>query len=224
MKAPVLLITAGPTREPIDSVRYLSNGASGTMGIEVATAAMERGWEVHLALGPVDVAAPDGVILHRFTTARDLDQIAEELWPQVDAFVATAAVCDYRPAQRIAGKRKKTEGDWNLRLVRNPDVLAARSLQKEDDQGSKVLVGFALESDRGEQEARRKAVNKRLDLVLCNAPDNLGVTAGDYVWIEPGEPAVELPDVAKRDLAIKIVEFIGTRVASRRCDRAFNGE
>ena len=67
-------------------------------------------------------------------------------------------------------------------------------------------------------------MNKRLDLVLCNTPDNLGVAMGDYVWIEPGEPAVKLLDVAKRDLAVKIVEFIGTRVASRRCDRAFNGE
>jgi len=224
LKSPVLLITAGPTREPIDDVRFLSNGASGTLGIEVASAAQAKGWEVHLALGPVHLIPPEGVIHHPFTTACELEQIAVELWPRVDAMVASAAVCDYRPAERIAGKRKKSGEDWNLTLIRNPDVLAGRGAQKEDERGQRVLVGFALEADQSEEEARRKAVNKRLDLVLCNTPDNLGTAMGDYVWIEPGEPAVKLLDVAKRDLAVKIVEFIGTRVASRRCDRAFNGE
>ncbi len=194
------------------------------MGIEVARAALSAGWEVHLALGPVSHVPPRGVILHPFISACDLDKIAVDLWPRVDALVATAAVCDYRPAERIEGKRKKTAGDWQLRLIRNPDVLAGRSVEKEDEKGSRVLVGFALETDQGEEEARRKAVNKRLDLVLCNAPDNLGVAMGDYTWLESGKPALSLPDVAKRDLAEKIVEFIGTRVASRRGGCVFNGE
>ncbi len=224
MNRPVLLITAGPTREPIDAVRFLSNGASGTVGIEVAKVAVTAGWEVHLALGPVHQPAPDGVIHHPFTTACDLEKIAVELWPRVDVLVATAAVCDYRPAEPITGKRKKSDDRWDLQLVPNPDVLAARGAEKEDERGPRVLVGFALETDHHEEEARRKAVNKRLDLVLCNTPDNLGVAMGDYVWLEPGEPAIPMPDITKRDLAVKIVEFIGTKVASRRCGRAFNGE
>lgn len=224
MNPPVLLITAGPTQEPIDAVRFLSNGASGTVGIEVAKAAQAAGWEVHLALGPVSQSVPDGVIHHPFTTACELDQIAVELWPRVDVLVATAAVCDYRPAEPISGKRKKSTDPWELRLIANPDVLAARGAEKEDERGPRVLVGFALETERGEEEARRKAVNKCLDLVLCNTPDNLGVAMGDYVWLEPGESAISMPDITKRDLAIKIVEFIGTKVASRRCGRAFDGE
>ncbi len=126
MNPPVLLVTAGPTREPIDDVRYLSNGASGILGIETALAARDAGWQVHLALGPVSSHPPlEGIHLHPFTTARDLEEIAVELWSEVDSLVATAAVCDYRPAEKIAGKRKKSAGDWHLRLVRNPDVLAA---------------------------------------------------------------------------------------------------
>ena len=140
---------------------------------------------------------------HPFTTACELDRIAVELWPRVDVLVATAAVCDYRPAEPISGKRKKSADPWELRLVANPDVLAARGAEKEDERGPRVLVGFALETERGEEEARRKAVNKCLDLVLCNTPDNLGVAMGDYVWLEPGESAISMPDITKRDLAIK---------------------
>jgi len=221
LNPPVLLVTAGPTREPIDDVRYLSNGASGILGIETALAARDVGWQVHLALGPVSSHPPlEGIHLHPFTTARDLEEISVELWSEVDSLVATAAVCDYRPAEKIDGKRKKSAGDWNLRLVRNPDVLAARGAEK----GDRVLVGFALEATLDVEEALRKAVNKRLDLVLCNTPGNMGAAMGDYVWIEPGGHTDSLPAISKRELAQKLVEFIGTRVASRRRDRAFNGE
>ncbi|MDE0961150.1 MAG: phosphopantothenoylcysteine decarboxylase [Planctomycetota bacterium] len=220
MNPPVLLITAGPTREPIDDLRYLSNGASGTLGIEVACAARDAGWEVHLALGPVPHPELPGIHLHPFVTALDLEKIAIQLWPEVDALVATAAVCDYRPAQKIDGKRKKSAGDWNLRLVRNPDVLAGRAAEK----GDRVLIGFALEATEDRQEALRKAVNKRLDLVLCNTLGNLGEAIGDYIWLEPAGHSISLPEISKVDLARKLVEFIGTKVASRRSDRAFNGE
>ncbi len=220
MSSPVLFITAGPTREPIDDIRFLTNGASGTLGIEIAIAARDAGWTVHLALGPVPHRPLQGIHLHPFVTALDLEKIAIDLWPEVDAMVATAAVGDYRPAQKIDGKRKKSAGDWDLRLVRNPDVLAGRGAQK----GDRILVGFALESTQDHQEALRKAVNKRLDLVLCNTPGNLGEAMGDFTWIEPGGHTVSLPAISKVELAEKLVEFIGVRVASRRSDPAFNGE
>ncbi len=220
MNSPVLFITAGPTREPIDDIRFLSNGASGTLGIEIAIAARDAGWIVHLALGPVPHRTLEGIHLHPFVTALDLEKIAIDLWPEVDAMIATAAVGDYRPAHKIDGKRKKSAGDWDLRLVRNPDVLAGRGAQK----GDRTLVGFALESTQDHQEALRKAVNKRLDLVLCNTPGNLGEAMGDFTWIEPGGHTVSLPAISKVELAEKLVEFIGVRVASRRSDPAFNGE
>lgn len=223
LKKPVLLITAGPTREPIDDVRFLSNGASGRLGLELARVAQAGGWEVHLALGPVKADIPSDVHHHPFETARDLDRICADLWPRVDAMVATAAVCDYRPESRISGKKKKSEGDWNLTLIRNPDVLERRSREKRDASGDRILVGFALESGAGEEEARRKAVKKSLDLVLCNSPDNLGVATGDYTWIEPGEASIDLPNISKELLAGRLMEFIGTHVTSRRSHSASMG-
>lgn len=211
---PVVLISAGPTREYIDDVRFLSNASSGRMGLAVAVAAHELGCTVHLALGPTRLDVPAGIHVHPFTSAVELDQIAEKLWPEVDAFVATAAVADYRPAERIAGKRKKGDGEWSLELVRNPDVLANRGRQK----GSRVLVGFALESDPTHAEARRKLVQKRLDLIILNSTANLGSTGGDFDWIEAGssiqpgapdvESAVELRGVTKDQLALRIAEFV----------------
>jgi len=85
---PLLLITAGPSREHFDDVRFLSNGASGSLGIALAAAAVPRGWEVHLALGPTRVPAPDRVTVHPFVSALDLDRICTELWPRVDTFIA----------------------------------------------------------------------------------------------------------------------------------------
>ena len=193
------------------------------MGIEVARKAASEGWEVHIALGPVEAEIPEGVIHHPFETALDLEAVTAELWPRVDAFVATAAVCDYRPEARIPGKMKKTPGDWNLTLVRNPDILLNRSKEQEDAAGARILVGFALESESEEKEARRKAVKKNLDLVLCNSPGNLGVATGDYIWIEPGQPSIDLPGISKEMLAAKLVEFIGTQVTLRRSHLASMG-
>ena len=223
MNPPVLLVTAGPSREAIDDVRFLSNGSSGRMGLEVARKGVEAGWEVHLALGPVEAEIPEGVHHHPFVSACDLEEVTSRLWPQADALVATAAVCDYRPQERISGKKKKEPGDWNLTMVRNPDILLNRSQERDGPMGPRILVGFALEADSDEEEARRKAVKKNLDLVLCNSPGNLGVATGDYIWIEPGQPSVHLPGISKEMLAARMVEFIGTQVTLRRGHHASMG-
>lgn len=212
MIAPVLLISAGPSREYLDDIRFLSNSASGRLGVEIARCAVAEGWEVHLALGPVAIEVPSRVHLHRFESAIELDGIAEELWPEVDAFVATAAVADYRPGVREPGKRKKTEGEWSVQLITNPDVLLNRSKEKEN----RVLIGFALESGDQEVEARRKAVQKRLDLVISNAPENLGAVKGDFAWVEPGAETCHLHGISKADLSRKLVGFIGGLLAQRR--------
>ncbi|MEM7164795.1 MAG: phosphopantothenoylcysteine decarboxylase [Planctomycetota bacterium] len=213
-RRPTVLISAGPTREYIDDVRFLSNASSGRMGRAVAVAALEQGCQVHLALGPVaPLDVPDGIEIHGFTSARDLDDIARNLWPDVDAFVATAAVADYRPAARIPGKRKKGDGTWQLELVRNPDVLSNRGAEK----GARTLVGFALEADPTHAEARRKLVQKGLDLIILNSTANLGSTGGDFDWIEAAPRAEEtgnavpLRGVTKQQLATRIVDFLLTR-------------
>ncbi len=203
-----LLITAGPSREYLDDVRYLSNASSGRLGIELARAAAARHHSVDLALGPTHLAAPSKVQLHRFTSAIELDEITAGLWPEVDAFVATAAVADYRPESRLAGKRKKSGDVWTLELVRTPDVLWNRSR----DKGDRVLVGFALESDQNIAEAERKLLAKRLDLIILNGPANLGSELGEFLWIEASGPQRRFESATKPELAREIVTFLESRL------------
>ncbi|MFQ5653973.1 MAG: phosphopantothenoylcysteine decarboxylase [Planctomycetota bacterium] len=216
MTRPVILVTAGPSREHLDDVRFLSNASSGAMGIAVAAAAARRGLTAHLALGPVSPEAiegmPDGVTFHPFLSAEDLDGIARRLWPEVDALVAAAAVCDYRPARRIRGKRKKDAPDWPLTLVRTPDVLAQRARDKEQ----RVLVGFALEARPRREEALRKLVKKGLDLILLNSTANLGSTAGDFEWLEAGGETRSFTGVLKTELAERLVDYVMETFAGRR--------
>jgi phosphopantothenoylcysteine decarboxylase/phosphopantothenate--cysteine ligase len=214
---PVLLITAGPSREHFDDIRFISNGATGALGIALARAAVDAGWRTILALGPTHLEPPDGAELHRFVSAEELDAICAALWPEVEAFIATAAVCDHRPGERLPGKRKKDGGDWPVRLVPTPDVLANRAEEK----GSRVLVGFSLESGAGPEEARRKLVKKRLDLILWNAPANLGAPDGRYTWIEAGDRGAvgterDLGLLAKEAVADRILRFVSEAWARRR--------
>ncbi len=201
----VLLVTAGPSREYFDDVRFLSNAASGSLGIAIAAEGYRRGWEVHIALGPTHLAPSPEVTVHPFVSAEDLDRICTELWPRVDAFVATAAVCDYRPAHRIPGKRKKGKEDWQPELTRTPDVLARRGLEK----GERTIVGFSLESGEGPDEAHRKLVKKNLDLILWNTPSNLGSSEGRYVMVEPGGRTRALGLLPKESVAAEVLEFLG---------------
>lgn len=209
---PVLLITAGPSREHFDDVRFLSNGASGSLGIALARGAVDAGWDVHLALGPTHMEPPSNAKCHRFVSALDLDEICTRLWPEVDTFVATAAVCDYRPAERFSGKRKKGDSGWSPELVRTPDVLARRGLEK----GDRTLVGFSLESGAGPEEAHRKLVTKHLDLILWNTPTNLGTPEGRYTCVEPGGGTRELGLLPKEAVAAEILRFVGEARTRRR--------
>lgn len=206
-ETPTLLVTAGPSREYFDDVRFLSNASSGRMGVAVANAAAERGWCVHLALGEGSTAAGTidaRVRVHPFVSARDLSAICAELWPEVNAFVATAAVCDYRPGDRVSGKRKKTPGDWEMTLVPNPDVLAELSLEK----GNRLLVGFALEASRDRDEARRKLEEKHLDVILLNTTSNLGSDSGDYLWMPRDGEEQPFDDISKQELGVRIADYV----------------
>ncbi len=211
MSPPCLMVTAGPSREYLDDIRYLSNASSGRMGIEVAAAAARRGWRVMLLLGPTDLVPPPRVDCRRFESAADLDRIAEELWPEVAALVAAAAVADFRPSSRIPGKRKKAAGDWRVDLVPTPDVLLERSRAK----GGRVLVGFALESPPSQAEARRKLMEKKLDLIILNSAANLASAGGDFDWIEGNGTVRSFRSVAKAELAAEIVEFVAARIPAR---------
>ena len=156
-------ITAGPTREAFDPIRFLSNASSGAMGIALAREASLRGADVTLFLGPTHLPPPPGVRLIRFTTAQELHDAAIRDAIGADLTIACAAVADYRPAEPSASKLKKS-GDLNLPMVRTPDVLAALGERK----GGTFLVGFAAETDDHEKNAREKLTRKHLNAIVVN--------------------------------------------------------
>ena len=137
-----ILITAGPTREYIDDVRFLSNASSGRMGYALAAAALRAGHAVELVTGPVDLDPPAGCRVHRIETTDQLRESCVRLFPECDGVIATAAVCDYRPKQRISGKITKTGQPIVLELTETSDVLAELGAQR----GHRWVMGFALES------------------------------------------------------------------------------
>jgi phosphopantothenoylcysteine decarboxylase/phosphopantothenate--cysteine ligase len=163
-----VLVTAGPTREPIDPVRYLSNPSTGRMGFEVARAAARRGAEVLLVSGPTSLRDPDGVRVVRVATAEEM----------AAAVVAAAAVSDYRPSDPAPRKKKKADGPETLLLERTTDILATLGDRLAGRARSPVLVGFAAETEDVVPNAREKLRRKRCDLVVANAVGAAGAGFG----------------------------------------------
>lgn len=195
-----VLITAGPTREPIDPVRFLSNASTGTMGIELAREALARGAAVDLVLGPTSLPPPSGARVERVTTALEMERATLAHAADATIAIATAAVADWRPAETHASKVKKTDAAQALRLERNPDILAALGARKNGT----FLVGFAAETDAHEANAREKLVRKHLDAIAVNdVSGERGFGGGDsaltVLWGTAGRRA--LPSASKRVLA-----------------------
>lgn len=171
-----ILITAGPTYEDLDPVRYLGNRSTGRMGIALAEAAAARGARVDLVLGPTELTTDaSGITLHRVRSAREMHAISVFNWPKVDAAILAAAVADYRPSRTESGKIKKKEGPLALKLVRNPDIAAELG---QDKRAHQRLVGFALETDNGLENARAKLTKKNLDFIVLNSPNDEGAAFG----------------------------------------------
>ena len=162
-----VVVTAGPTREHVDPVRYLSNESSGRMGFAIATAAVAAGHQVTLIAGPVSLDTPKGVKRVDVVSARDMLAALREHFPAADALFMTAAVADYRPRTRRRGKWKAKEGGRqyvNLPLVRNPDLLASVTRRK----GQRTVVAFALETSDGPRRALAKLKAKNADYIVLN--------------------------------------------------------
>jgi phosphopantothenoylcysteine decarboxylase/phosphopantothenate--cysteine ligase len=173
-----VLVTAGPTREHIDPVRYLSNPSTGKMGFEVARAAARRGGDVLLVSGPSALRDPDGVRVVRVSTAEEMAAAVLGAAGEQDLLVAAAAVSDYRPREPLASKRKKTEGAESLELERTTDILATLGNRLAGHPRSPVLVGFAAETEDVVQNAREKLRRKHCDLVVANAVGASGAGFG----------------------------------------------
>ena len=166
-----ILITAGPTREYLDDVRYLSNASSGRMGFAIAEAITAAGHQAVLVSGPVMLTPPAGCEIHQVETTQDLLDTCNRLFIDCQGVIATAAVCDYRPRERFPGKLAKTGVSLELELVETADVLAELGVQK----GNRWIVGFALESDEfAHINALRKLKQKNCDAIVLNRPTAIG--------------------------------------------------
>ncbi|WP_420456186.1 bifunctional phosphopantothenoylcysteine decarboxylase/phosphopantothenate synthase [Rubrivirga sp.] len=203
-----VLVTAGPTREAIDPVRFLSNGSTGTMGFALAAAAARRGARVTLVAGPVALDTPPGVDRVDVVTADDLLDAALA-HADADLVIAAAAVSDYAPAQVSDHKLAKGDGDLTLTLRRTPDVLATLGERKRDGQ---TLVGFALETHGGEAKARAKLDRKRLDWIALNVQGEPGAGMGaptNRVTLLGADGArVEIATAPKAEVAQAILDAV----------------
>ena len=213
-----LVVTAGPTREPLDPVRYLSNPSSGKMGYAVARAAARRGAEVLLVSGPTELPDPDGVRAVRVTTAEEMAKAVLDELPEPDAYVAAAAVSDYRPRDPAAQKKKKGAGDETLVLTRTRDILAALGERHGGGSGGPVLVGFAAETEDLLANAREKLRRKRCDLVVANAVGQKGSGfGGDHNRVTLVGPA-EIAEIegTKDVVADAILDWVVPLLEARR--------
>lgn len=209
-----VLITAGPTREAIDPVRFLSNASTGTMGIELAREAQARGAHVDLILGPTFVPPPAGVDVLRVTTAAEMAAATLERARGATIAIATAAVADWRPAATSTKKVKKTDALTAIALERTTDILAELGARKNGT----FLVGFAAETDAHEANAREKLVRKHLDAIAVNdVANDAGFGTGDnaltVLWGSDGRR--ELGTASKRELAARLWETIVELRATR---------
>ena len=165
-----ILLTAGPTREFLDDVRYLSNASSGRMGYALAEAALAAGHDVILISGPVELVPPDGCDFRPVVTTAEMRDAALSAWPECHGVIAAAAVCDYRPVIRTAGKMTKTGAPVTIELIETDDVLAQLGACREQQ----WIVGFALEAENAQENALQKLRAKNCDVVLLNHPSAIG--------------------------------------------------
>lgn len=197
-----VLITAGPTYEFLDDVRYLGNPSTGRMGIELAEAARAKGAIVTLIIGPTHLMPPPGIAWVPVVSAKDMLQAVKERFQDCQVFISSAAVSDYRPSQRADGKEKKGPKKKTLELVKNPDILKTVTGKRRGDQ---VIVGFSLESRNLLKNARKKLTAKRCDLMVVNTPGHFGENR-EHVWIINRYGVVkEIPPSNKQRIAKEVI-------------------
>jgi len=204
-----LLVTAGPTREEIDPVRFLSNYSSGKMGYAIARAAHSRGARVILVSGPVNLATPKGVTTIRVASAEEMHKVVMEQAGLADVIIKAAAVADFRPA--VKGTQKTKKGDtetMSLALQRNPDILAELGRNK----GGRILVGFAAETEALLANAREKLSKKNLDMIVANdvTQDGAGFDSETNVvrFLLADGTVEELPQMSKLEVAESLLDRV----------------
>src|SRR6266436_625856 len=201
-----VLVTAGPTREKIDPVRYLTNRSSGRMGYAIAEAALRRGARVLLVSGPVAIAAPGAAELTRVETAEEMLAVVLRLLPESTVVIKTAAVADFRP-KATAGQKIKRKGPMTLELEPTVDILAELARHKS----SQIIVGFAAETENVLENARKKLASKSLDAIVVNDVSREGVgfdSDRNAVTIISHDEVVEVPETSKWEVAQRVLDQV----------------
>ncbi len=206
-----VLVTAGPTREAIDPVRYITNHSTGKMGYAIAQAAARRGAEVILVSGPVNLKAPLGVKLVPVTSAGEMFQAVTEASSSQDVIIKAAAVADYRPKYVGTEKTKKKDGDMNLEMERTDDILAWLGNHRQPGQ---VLCGFSMETENMLENSQAKLEKKHVDMIVANNLKTAGAGFGtdtNVVTIITREGAEELAMMTKEQVAHQLLNRIMER-------------
>lgn len=201
-----ILITAGPTQESIDPVRFITNHSSGKMGYALAEAASKRGANVTLVSGPTNLVAPEGVKLISIKSTLDMYEAVMSRFEEQDIVIKAAAVADYRPKNIENKKIKKQEGDLSIELVRNPDILYELGKIK----GKKILIGFAAETDHIIEYAKSKITKKNLDFIVANDITQEGAGFGSdsniVYLIDKNNNIVKIDRASKLEIAHQILD------------------
>jgi len=211
-----ILVTAGPTVETIDPVRYITNRSTGKMGYAIAEAAEARGAKVTLVSGPTKLEPPKGVKLVSTTSAISMLEAVMEHFEEQDVIIKSAAVADYRPAVTADRKIKKADGELSITLVRNPDILFELGKNKKD----KVLVGFAAETDNVIEYAKGKILKKNLNFIVANDVKAEGAGFGtdtNIVYIiDKNEEIMKIDLSTKHEIAHKILDKVKLEIEDRK--------
>ena len=208
-----VVVTGGPTLEPIDAVRFISNRSSGKMAVALAAEASSRGAETVLVTGPITVAYPYGVRAVEVETAHEMKAAILDEWQDAHCLIMAAAVCDFKPKKVFEGKLKRSEG-LKLELETTPDIVAQVSAQK----GKRIVVGFALETEEEIESGKAKLEDKGLDLVMVNNPLKDGAGFGSdtnrgYLIDRHGR-VEKIPLMSKRELARRIMDAVTQEIKS----------
>jgi phosphopantothenoylcysteine decarboxylase/phosphopantothenate--cysteine ligase len=209
-KGKKVLVSAGPTHEPIDPVRFIGNSSSGKMGVELAKAFASKGAEVNLVLGPVDIDAGfEGITVHKVTTAAQMARKCKELFKKSDIAVMAAAVADFTPAEPMTSKIKKENNPGVIKLKPTEDIIASLGKNKNENQ---ILVGFALETDNELENAKAKLNRKNLDMIVLNSLKDKGAGFGydtnKITVIKNNGDTVSFSLKRKKEVALDIVNEI----------------
>lgn len=203
-----ILVTAGPTREKLDPVRFISNHSTGKMGYAIARAAMLRGAKVTLVTGPTDITAPMGTEVIEITSAEEMAEAVKTRADQQDIIIKAAAVADYRPKHIADEKMKKSDDALFLELERTEDILGFLGVHKKEGQ---FLCGFSMETEHMIENSRLKLQKKNLDLIVANNLKQPGAGFGtetNIVTLLSKENTVELPLMQKEDVAHRLLDYI----------------